>query len=480
MKSAKRCKLLVLAAIFSITAIFASCGDGKENADKNNTGGNPENSGAAPEETTQAEYSDFPDAKMDGRIFVIMNPEYSLERHFYTAEEETGDSLNDAAYKRNAKIEDQFDISIKTHPSETECYTTLNKLVASGDDSVDLVVTHPNYVTSLITNGLLRNWLDMKYVDFSKPCWNADMQDTFKINGKIFYAAGDITITSIGQSVILFNKEMMQNLSIENPYQHVFAGTWTIDKLMEFIKGASRDTNGNGTIDKDDIFGYVSNASDYAYLWASGLKVAQIDKDGKPALSLLGDRLALVINKSYELIHGADTYIEKDYQTSFHHFEDGRSLAISWDIGTYWMNLRPVEFDFGIAPLPKLDEMQENYYSFVAAGLMGIPVNAKDPDDAGIIIQAYAEGSYRYLRPAFFGNVLYNKCLQDEESQKILEMIQLNKVYDIGFSFDSQKILPYIISETVVQKKSTDFVSFYEKHADRAQADFDLIYDITG
>ncbi|MCL2158987.1 MAG: hypothetical protein FWH48_06245 [Oscillospiraceae bacterium] len=480
MKKIKKYKTMIFAVVCIISIIFAACSTDNAN-DGNNADDVSKNADDSPvvEETTKNEYSEFPDVKMDGRVFTIMNPQYSIERHFYTAEEETGDSLNDAAYRRNVELEERFDISIEVYgASNQDCYAALNKIVASGDDFIDLVVPHPNIgITSLITEGLLLNWLNMKYIDFSKPCWNVDMQNTFKINDKLFYACGDIPVTSVGIGAVLFNKAMVQELGLENPYNYVFSGTWTIDKFIEFTKGASKDVNGDGAMDKNDIFGYINNVMDYGYIWSSGLKIARNDEAGKPTLSLLGERLGLVIEKMNVLINGADSYTVNDFMQSFDHFEDGRALTINWDIGTYWMNLRPIEFDFGILPLPKLDESQENYYNFVGAGLMGIPCNVKDPENVSIIIQAYAEGSYKYLRPAFFGNVLYNKCLKDEESQNIMEMIHSSKVYDVGFSFDSKKIMPYIITEVVTKAKGTDYVSFYEKHADNVQADFDLIYE---
>ena len=475
MKNHKKRILFVFAILFAVSVALAACGGEKTTGDGDSA---PDEATAPIPEETKSEYSDFPEVKMGGRVFVIMNPEYSMDRHFYTAEEETGDSLNDAAYRRNVELEERFDITIKSYKSDINCFTPLSRFMASGDDSIDLVVPHPNFgITSLITEGLLRDWLDMEYIDFSKPCWNVDMQETFKINGRIFYAAGDIPITSIGVGAILFNKVMVKEFGLENPYQHVFSGTWTIDKLTEFTKGVSRDINGDGKMDAKDMFGYINNAMDYGFVWSSGLKIAQNDKDGKPMLSLLGDRLGVLVEKMNSLINREDTFTIDDYVKSFDPFADGRALAVGWDIGTYWMNLRPLEFDFGILPLPKLDEAQENYLNFVGAGLMGIPGNVKDPENTGIFIQAYAEGSYKYLRPAFFGNVLYNKCVQDEESQDILNIIHANKVYDVGFSFDSKKVLTYIISEVVTKKKGTDFVSFYEKHADQVQADFDFIYE---
>ena len=479
---ARKISVLLLACLILVCIITACAGNdtkGKNDINENNI----ENNDSSLVEETQNPYSEFPKVKMDGRVFRILMPEYIVERNYVISEVETGETLNDAAFMRNIEIEDKFDIVIEARGGDMNCHKELSKLVSSGDDSIDLVIPHPTTgITAMVTDGLLLNWNDMKYIDFTKPCWNTDMQNALAIGNKLFYACGDVTVTSQGLGEILFNKEIAQNFGLENPYKYVFDGVWTMDKLSEIIKGVSTDLNGDGVMDKNDMFGYVSTASDSGYLWSCGIKIARNNEEGRPVLAMMDDRMASTVDKLYNLLYGGDAYLEYgkkgQYVDGCKHFADGKALTVVWDIGTYWMDMRPIEFDFGILPKPKLNEIQENYYGMVAAGIMGIPLNVKDPENTSIIIQAYAEGSYKYLHPAFIDVVLYNKCLRDEESQKILEMIFDNKVYDFGFSFDANYNLAYILNEVVLRGGSTDFVSYYEKYAEGTQANFDKIYEI--
>ena len=45
--------------------------------------------------------------------------------------------------------------------------------------------------------------------------------------------------------VILFNKDMCDELNLEYPYQYVLDGSWTVDRLNEYITNVNYDVNGD-------------------------------------------------------------------------------------------------------------------------------------------------------------------------------------------------------------------------------------------
>jgi len=475
-------KLCVIIILF---IIFTACGN---NENQNNDGTNVKDSETPIIEETQNIYTAFPDIKMNGKEFIILTPEYFIARYLFNIEEETGEPLNDVAYLRDMEVEEKFGVVIKAYGvSDDNCHRELNKLVQSGDDSIDMVLPHPSTggaVPVLITDGLLLDWADLKYVDFTKPCWNTDMQTALSVAGKSFYACGDISITGQTFSGIVFNKDLANSAGIEkHPYDSVLSGAWTMDKLMEFTKGVYIDVNGDGIKDKDDIYGYLSNRCDYVFLYSCGARVALSNTDGKPELCLLNDRLPAVFDKTYNLFYSDSTFLgytngkSGNENDAWKRFAEGGGIATSWDLGNYYYLLRPIESDIGILPFPKLDETQENYSNIVTAGFFCVPVNAKDLDNSSIVIQALMETSYKYLRPAFIDTVLYNKCLRDEESTQIVELILNNKIYDFGFSFDNERLFPNILLNIIVGKNSTEFMSYYEQNAAKVQANYDKIYD---
>ena len=68
---------------------------------------------------------------------------------------------------------------------------------------------------------------------------------------------------------------------------------------------------------------------------------------------------------------------------------EGRVLFST--VGTGAMQTRNIEsFDFGVAPLPKYDEIQKNYYCFLGLNHFAIPVTIQDTDMTGDTLEALA------------------------------------------------------------------------------------------
>lgn len=480
MYTKKSIKFTLIFLILTLTIFLFSCAkDSQRN--QNDTSSENTAAGEAAKSETTIITSNLPAVKLD-RDFTIIYPngyKDSTEPGLI-AEQETGDAINDAIYKRNLEIDEKFGVKIKAlEGANQNLGVDMRKYIQSGDDTIDLILPHSgDGIATLATSGLLYDWFDMEYVDFSKPWWNSSAAENFLVGGKLVYAAGDICPT--GVVATLFNKNMMQELSLEDPYNYVFSGGWTFDKYSEFIKGAYRDLNGNGEADKEDVYGFVTTNSicyDMYFLWSGGLKIAQINKEGRPELSLFGERLSALAEKVYNLVYNQDAYY--DYPDRHHsetHFINGRSLTGTCYVEAFG-TLRSIEFDFGLLPLPKLDEAQENYCTFISAGLLAIPINIKEPENASIIIEALAESSYKYYRPAYFDVTLSNKCLRDDESWNIFKTIQENKNFDIGYTFAETKDLAFIIPNLIYGKKSTDVASYYEKYAAKVQKELDNAYD---
>jgi ABC-type glycerol-3-phosphate transport system substrate-binding protein len=284
----------------------------------------------------------------------------------------------------------------------------------------------------------------------------------------------------------MYNKKLAEDLGLygaETLYQMVSEGKWTMDVFTQLVRDASADLTGTGTVDyAEDRFGLTCvNWLHMIMVGGFGEFLVTKDDNDIPFLSCTTERFLRAYQTMVEFMN-REGWVAIDGSHNIGStevvFASDRALMCIQVLSCVRL-YREMDSDFGILPLPKLDEAQENYRVFVGSGLLGIPNNIREPDDAGIIIQAMAEKSYKYLRPAFFDNVLYHKCLRDEESQQILELIFNNRIYDFGFSFDSNRNIAMIIGEVVRRQQSRDYASFYERHADRTQLDFDRVYEAT-
>ena len=80
----------------------------------------------------------------------------------------------------------------------------------------------------------------------------------------------------------LFNKEMMNDLGEEYPYQTVLDGKWTYDKMLALAEKAAMDLDGDGATTGADRFGLLS--TEYESLqwlaYGMGYLITVPDADG--------------------------------------------------------------------------------------------------------------------------------------------------------------------------------------------------------
>ena len=110
---------------------------------------------------------------------------------------------------------------------------------------------------------------------------------------------------------------------------------------------------------------------------------------------------------------------------------------------------RGMQSAYGILPIPKFDEDQQEYYSlahdlFTVYGVVS-SVNSIDLDDVGAVMEAMAIESYRVVTPAYYEVALKGKYSKDPQSWEMLDMIVNNLkingglLYTINISDITQK-----------------------------------------
>ena len=71
----------------------------------------------------------------------------------------------------------------------------------------------------------------------------------YTIYSKQLAAIGDISFFNYGSvSATFFSKDMIEEQKLDNPYQLVYDGKWTLDALAKMATDTARDVNGNGVV----------------------------------------------------------------------------------------------------------------------------------------------------------------------------------------------------------------------------------------
>ena len=451
----------LIAAILALAPILtAACGTQNESPAESTSGAEttPEITTAAP----KAEYKK-PDVDYGGKTVTYITHNWSsnwvINSYDLNSQEENGDLINDAIVRRNRAVEEDLKIKLEILPlTEANDRTSpgnFQKYALSGEDMYSFAILMSGVLPSLVTTeGMFLDLNTIPTLDLSHSWWNQSANAEYTIYGKQQVAVGDICFFNNGAPVVVyFSRELVENNKYENPYELVSSGKWTLVKMLEMSSDAALDLNGNDLVDVDDQFGLAAEEASLGYfLECGGVRLTERDRDGNITIAVNNERTAgiceLFINATKNprevILDGAvKTTLKTSFSSNFTEFFVPKMMADELLFFTNQLhvalNLREMQTEFGILPMPKYDEAQKNYYSYgnnAFSDTLVIPATCSDPEMAGTVVEAMGYYSQKYVTPAFIDTTVMDKAVRDEESAAIVEMVLANRIYDIGFIFN--------------------------------------------
>jgi hypothetical protein len=445
-----------------------------------NTDGDGTDTAVDPRQANLALYS-YPDVNYDGYDFRLMirGQQDEWDSQDIISEEETGEPVNDAVFRRNIEVEEALGITITGIWVEVgNQFNTLRRSVAAGDSPYDAVMLNFQDSSNATKQGMLVNLKDTPGVDLSMPWWDQNLIGETSIMNKTYYATGGVSImTNDGTWTMMFNKQMMQDFDLPNIYDIVKSGEWTADKMLELGKGVPGDLDGDGEIGQFDRVAFTTTMDSVQGLfYSTGNRIVTKDVLDMPANALFGDALMANLEKIYEVMRGAEdfTMISGDYGNHLvaqSAFEENRSLFYA-EVMQCVIRLRQMDTEFGIIPMPKANAAQEKYLTTIhawASAAIAIPIGGDDDERSSTIIEALAYGGYKYITPAYYDIALKTKHARDEESSEMLDIIFAGRTADLGYMDGYGNVISSL--HTNINSRNPAFASTLERLADRLQND---------
>lgn len=459
LKKTARYISLLLCLCMLIPATLAGCavsGDDTDTADGTQASGQ-ENA----ESETLDVYKELEKTNYDNREFVILSRE-DLKTDFYIEDGITGDILDDAVYARNVQVE--TDYGIKFNVIADKDYNAVNdeitKQALNSLDEYDIVIGHKYTFTSAAVNNYLINLNGVISMDLNNPWWDKACYDNLTINGKTFLMTGDILPQSMKiSSCFTFNKKLMKDLKLEEPYDLVDNGGWTLDVFNALTADVTYDVNGDSVIDyQNDRFGFTTWMMDVSFsmFYGAGGMFVTVN-DGEPEVTFDSETVINIYEKIYKGIIEQQAYFVTDgtlYMTTYEPFTSGRALFCDITLGKLNF-LSEMTDDYGIVPVPKYDDKQKEYLSFVngASGFIGMVSTEADTELVGTIVEAMGAYNYVNVSPNMFEICTKLKSARDPQSSHMVDYIIRNRIYDFGYFFDLG--VADVIRQQLIKKSAT-------------------------
>ena len=376
--------------------------------------------------------------------------------------EKPSDALEMALYKRNAQIEQDLGLSLKVAYQPANGATSkLNKAVEtdakSGLNGYDIVV---NYAAYGVVENLRGYYMDLlaaetPYLQLGKPWYNQNFIENTQAFGHLYYIIGDYNLCAYNRLMATyFNRtlcaahELIPDDSGDALYDLVREGKWTYSQLFEYAK-IFLDLNGNGEKDAGDVYGLLSNAGCEGYdgfLYAFNLDLTVTTDDGTHEWNVSNNqRMTDAMEKLISLWRQEGIWMVGKTPGSgsttvdqYKMFADSHAL---FDIDVIYRYaaqnkaFRAMKDKYGLLPLPKYDEKQENYGSGAqdSYGMTSIMKGSAERNARRCAYLEYANYlSYQNSRPYYFEKIMKAQYLGTAKASQVFDIILDHADFDFG------------------------------------------------
>lgn len=439
-------KHLIIPITLAIIVGSFSCGTKTDGSD--DTSSAKETAETSVQEDTGVK-SELPKLDFGGKDFTIFVEDYGgVCGPEFCTEEADGDIVNDAVYMRNVTVSEQLNLNIKwelfTHGwnDRSEFTNKFRSSVFAGDGSYDLAAGTGYFMPAFVSDRILYDMSSLPYIDISKPWWSKEFMEVSAVDGKYYFVTGDACLGLIKNMYCVFeNLDLAETLGVENLYDVVREGRWTLDKMKETAAAQYSDLNGNTKIDRDDRFGLLMDGGNHITGFFEALEVDIVEfRNGQPEFIYDNAHNTDVVEKLTSFVMNTEgIYFDEqanDETADNSIFRDGNVL-----MSTGWLNhtesFRDLSFSYGVLPYPKWDESQTEYKTsvFPCYSVLTVPVDSHDKECAAAVCEALAYESWKSVTPAYFETALKVKYANDSDSAQMFDIIRDGISFDFGYVY---------------------------------------------
>lgn len=400
----------------------------------------------------------------------------------YCGEENSEDAVLRTIYERNRAVEEHLGFEyIWTYENgsygQREKFCQTIEANSQGGTTFDAVVCY-NLTPGLIASkGLAANLADGAYLNLSAPWWPQTLISDAMVNNTIYSVveANDYGLLK-NIMAMFFNNTLLNNAQIESPYDLVANDNWTLEKFSMLIKDLYKD-NGNGVLETAyDTFGYCGATAAKMDCWffALGFRYTTV-KDNEVLHMIDVERIGTYVDtmvnffESDSAVNYDDTQNKMFLEERAYFYSTG--LFLTNEIAKYEANI-----DYGVVPLPKLNDSQSRYYTMVhnTHDAWVVPFDCKNLDESCAVLETSAYEAYENIGPVYFDTYVKLRYAPDERLAEMYDLIRESVVFDFSYLFKTAyQTNPSDMVKNCINDPNKKWSSVYATYKDQWQSSFE-------
>lgn len=452
--------ILAIFTVLSILAVCVSCGDVTKPDDTTGAASTSAPAGDSGSDETTAQYV-FPDANFNDETFTV----YARVASTYSAsniicEEQTGETVDDATFKRNALVEAKYHIKLAMKEASSPSSKMTND-ISGGVVDYDIVLDERTDLAPFAKKGNLIDFNELNS-DFTNPWWDSNSIRDLGINGKYYLVHNSVSISRLnGIRFFYFNKDIVEDYKLIDPYECLKNDTWTLETFIQMVKGVTTENDEDlgvrglvlETGSSNGIYMHMLIGCGIQYSKFNGgvLEVTipdqfeKIDNIFGQLKTVFSDKTHVVtIKDALKLDVDGTAEGKNDYDKARNLFAQGHFLFTHTSIGTS-SQFKEMN-DYGCMPNPKYDNNQKEYahkcdpYTLIFA----IPNDKSiDLDRLSKIMNYWGYESENHVIPAYYDITIKTKRVKEITASQVIDIVrdtvryELIDVFKIGSVADS-------------------------------------------
>lgn len=441
----------------------------------------------APEDPTvelQNQYRDDITQTFPGQEIHFISRSFDWYRKEITVTQEDQETLVDeAVYARQLEVEHRLDVLIENKLIEGDGKTGYSKVVEevkkdqlANTRSYDIAVNNMYHTMETVSEGMFMNLYDVPNLTLSKPYYSQYYNEQATVSNKLYSTTGDASLTFIRFAMVtFFNKKIQADYKLDNLYEVVEDGDWTIDYQLGLVRDLYVDKNNNQKVDNNDLFGFVTNSVTGVDPYTSSFQMNMIGRDteGKLVSVVEGNlnHFSNAIEKILSLYAANGTRVLSHKQDDGE-FNDAKEM-FSKDLTLFTTLrldacedylLRNMTSDYGVLPIPKFSAEQDQYYSY-CHDLFSVFCVCNNIEESrlpavGAAMEVFFSHSEK-CRHYLFEVALKVKYQRSEEASRILDLVIDNVKIDTGWIYSGVLGDFALLVRDAVQKETRNFNGYW-------------------